>query len=465
MFDNLRRWLRGGVLLGGNGVIPVNSSRGESIAGNETIFSAISMLSGAISSLPVSVRQDFRRLSPEEHDVARLLEYGPNPCMTTFRFISCMEVLRDCTGAAYAVKELDRSGGLAALWLMKTENVQPLIDRETRELYYRVRDETSGETAVLHSSLVLAVGHVSTDGITPISPIAVLHASLAYDKSVKEFSVSQMENGSRANIAIRVRGNLTPEQLAKYDAMIGRFKRSGFLYIDDGKEVQELKGANVIDPKVFEVENITIARVARAYNIPLEKFLPERTSYSSAEQSDLNYLRDTILPMARMYEQEFSQKLLSPQDRAAGVQIKFSLNGFARADMATRGEFYMKGVRTGWFCLDDVRSLEDLPPLPDTLGQEFYISKDLISVQAQKTGGAGANVPAAAPGEEIARVSLNGAQISGILQIVQAVASGQMEHGSAITLLISAFPFDETVAEQILGTPGNPTEIREGEEI
>ena len=352
------------------------------LATNETIFSAVTMLAGAVASAPIAVRQDYRKLAPRENGIARLCEYGFNPQMTTFQFIRSLETLRDVTGAGYAIKELDPAGNIAALWLMRTELVEPAVERESRELYYHIRDPDGGEGYYVHSAMILAVTHISEDGVHPVNPVAVLASSLKYDREVKEFSIEQMQNGLRASLVITVRGNQSQDQLEKYDEMLRKFKRSGVLYLDDGKTVTELKNQNIIDPKVFEVENITVARVARAYTIPLEKFLPDKTSYSSAEQSDLNYLKDTILPIARMYEQEFSRKLLTERERDDGLSVKFSLNGFARADMKTRGDFYMKGVRSGWFCLDDVRELEDMPPLPDGLGREFFISKDLIPVRS-----------------------------------------------------------------------------------
>lgn len=351
----------------------------DTLASNETIFSAITMLSGAMASLPITLRKNSVGVEAEDHRVAGLLEYGPNYNMTTFQFIRCMETLRDSTGAGYAIKELDVWGNIEALWLIKTEYVTPMRDRESRELYYHIRDPDTYEDIYMHNSFVLAVTHISYDGENPINPIAVLRSSLEYDKEVKEFSVDQMHNGLRAKIVVKwLNTNLSLEQIEEYNKVIQTFKKSGVLYLDKGKEMKELTGSSPIDPKVFESENITIARVARVYNIPLEKFLPDKTSYSSAEQSDLNYLRDTILPMVRMYEQEFSKKLLLRQERATGMRIKFSLNGFARADMKTRGEFYSQGIRSGWFCHDEVRELEDMPPLPDGLGQIFYISRDLV---------------------------------------------------------------------------------------
>ena len=55
--------------------------------------------------------------------------------------------------------------------------------------------------------------------------------------------------------------------------------------------------------------------------------------------------------------------------------------------------------------------------------------------------------------EEIAKISLNGAQISSILEIVRAVGNGEMGLDSAITLLTTAFSFEEQDARRILGNP------------
>jgi hypothetical protein len=53
----------------------------------------------------------------------------------------------------------------------------------------------------------------------------------------------------------------------------------------------------------------------------------------------------------------------------------------------------------------------------------------------------------------VASISLNGAQIQSLLQIVTAVAANQLQYDSAIVLITSAFPFDEQVAKSILGNP------------
>lgn len=148
--------------------------------------------------------------------------------------------------------------------------------------------------------------------------------------------------------------------------------------MDQGKEFQELKNSSFIDPKVFDVENITIARVARVYNIPLHKLLAEKQSYSSAEQADLEYIKDTILPDIRQDEEELNKKLLTETQRNEGYSWKFNLNGLARADMKTRGDFYFKGIRSAWFTPNEIRALEEMQPIKG--GDQLFVSRDLIPI-------------------------------------------------------------------------------------
>lgn len=61
----------------------------------------------------------------------------------------------------------------------------------------------------------------------------------------------------------------------------------------------------------------------------------------------------------------------------------------------------------------------------------------------------------------IAQVSLNGAQISALLLIVQSVVDSKLEYGAALTLITSAFPYDEETAKKILGNPNNLVQSEE----
>jgi phage portal protein BeeE len=80
-----------------------------------------------------------------------------------------------------------------------------------------------------------------------------------------------------------------------------------------------------------------------------------------------------------------NRKLLTKQERLRGLGFKFNVNALLRGDSKTRGEFYFKGIRSGWFTPNEVRAYEELPPLPG--GDVLYMSKDLSPIDDRGGGG------------------------------------------------------------------------------
>lgn len=346
------------------------------LASNETIFAAVSMLSNAIASAPISLRVGYEKVLPRDHTVAEMCEFGFNNSMTTFEFMRAMEAQRCAEGAAYAIKRYNRNHRVCGLYLLKSSEVEPIVEKSTNELYYRIYDDTG--YSLIHSENIIEVDFVSADGYTKgIKPISVLRNALAYDKEVKTFAMNQMQYGIKPNLVITVDDDMSDAALDEYDKLINRFKQRGIIYLDPGKSLSEVKQGTVIDPKVFEAEQITIKKVASVFNMPVGK-LWGSDNYSSAEEADLVYLKDTILPLIRMYEQAFSKGLLTKKERYDGYSVKFSMNGYARANMGSRGEFYQKGLRNGWFSANEIREWEDMPPYEG--GDRHFVSKDLIDV-------------------------------------------------------------------------------------
>lgn len=345
-----------------------------SLADNETIFSAISRLANTMSSLSLELYQNYNTINEFNNDIATLIE-EPNRYMTSFNFISTLETLRNTYGNAYSLIEYDESMQPISLYILDNNYVEPFIEKGTRELYYRVWD--GDKFIFVHSSNIIHVKYISTTGYKGINPLSVLKNSINYDKEVKEFSINQMQNGLKSNIVIQLKSKLNKDAMDAYTDMLRKFQKNGILFLDEGKEAKELN-SNFIDPKVFEVENITIARVARVFNIPLYKLLDGKQSYKNSEQADLEYIKDTILPIVRQYEKEFNRKLLNPILRMNGYKFKFNLSSLKRADMQSRADFYFKGLRSAWFTPNEIRALEDLPPLNG--GDKLYVSRDLISI-------------------------------------------------------------------------------------
>lgn len=347
------------------------------LANNETIFAAITILSNAIATAPISLKKGYEKVPPRDHSLAKLCRDGPNPNDTMFIFIRLMEVLRNLKGKSYAIKEYDYYGNILNIWVLDSDSVSKYIIPETKELWYAIKSERGID--YIHSSHIIEVSHISADGMYGISPIKVLRNTLQYEKEVKEFSLEQLNNSINIKYAFKINGNLNPQKIKEYNELIQKYIEKGVIYLDSGKELKELQEKNFIDTKVFEVEKITTAKVAKVFNLPPHKLSSESQLPTSAEQGDLEFLVNTILPIVRMYEQEFNKKCLSEIERDEGYEIKFNLNGFARGDMKTRGDFYQKMIRSAGLTPNEMRNLEDLPPKPG--GDDLFVSRDLIAIK------------------------------------------------------------------------------------
>ncbi|MED0676978.1 phage portal protein [Aneurinibacillus thermoaerophilus] len=359
----------------------------ETLATNETIFSAINRLSNSLASLPLKV---YRNYQPVQTRIADMMENSPNPNMTGFDFIRTMEAFRDTYGNAYALKQYDSHFQVVGLYFLDPSKVKPVIEKESKELYYEIHGDDG--TYYIHNMDIVHVKHIHTIGYEGISPLKVLKNSIDYDTQVKQFSLDQMESGIKASFALKIAASLSKEKKAEMLEMFKSFyskNGSGVILLDAGHDLKELK-QDIIDMKVFEVERITRSRVATVYNLPphmLGDF--SDTNFSSMEQQALEYVQNTILPIVRMYEQEFNKKLLTPQERRQGLTFKFNINGLLRGDIKTRGDFYFKGIRSGWFTPNEVRAYEELPPVEG--GDKLYMSRDLSPIDDPTRNGKGVN--------------------------------------------------------------------------
>ncbi len=367
LYDRFRSWFE-----------PYNifsrlSSR--TLATNETIFAAVSRLSNSMASLPLKLLEDFK---PVSTGISDLLSNSPNPNMTGFDFIRTLEAFRNTSGNGYALKDYDNNFQVAALWILDPAKVKPVIEKNTKELWYEIEGDNG--TYYVYNMDMLHVKHIHTTGYVGISPIDVLKNTIDFDTKVKEFTLDQVDGAVKASFILKMATQLKDE---KKKEVLDSFKRfyqenGGVLIQEQGTEIKEIE-RKFIDTRVFEVERITRTRVASVYNMPAHMLgETEGVNYASMEQMALEFVQGTLVSIVTQYEKEFNRKLLTPGERLKGRYFKFNINSLLRGDMKTRGEFYFKGVRTGFFKPNEVRGWEDLPPEPG--GDKLYMSGDLYPV-------------------------------------------------------------------------------------
>lgn len=358
----LPRWLRGDYTM----------------ANSEIIFSAVSRIANALASMPM---HHYIGHSPKEDELDDLVSFEPNPTMTAFVFFQTLEACRLTYGNAYALKIPSAERSEPYLYILDPDRVKPIIDKESRELWYRITPE-EGKAYYIHNFHVIHIPFISSNGYHGVSPISVLQNTLRFQSHVEEFSAKQLEKGVNAQVVLEAPANLGKDQRTKaIEDFQETYRETGgnILLLESGIQAKALN-LSAIDAKVFECEKMSRSRVAMVYNIPphmLGDF--SETSYTSQEQQTLEFMSLTMTPVVTLYEQAFSRSLITRKDRQRGGKFKIEITAILRSDMTTMADVHQKAIRGGWKTINEARRYDGSADVDG--GDETLVSKDLVPLR------------------------------------------------------------------------------------
>lgn len=348
------------------------------LQGHEAIYAAVTRIANTVASIPVHVYKG--REQQDTHPLEKLLNLSPNPSMSAYIFKQTMEAFRNTEGMAYALIIRDGLGEITRLDVLDPTRVRPLIERDSREIWYDITLE--GKTYPIPGYMVLALKHMSANGISGIRPLDVLRGSLDYDAEVKEISLNQLD-GINHGVMLEVPGQALDE--TRKAQIVADFLDA---YESSGQRVLVLEGGikattfnqSPVDAQLMDVERITRNRVATVYNLPPHMLGDySDTSFSTAEQQMQEFLQLTVIPIVQQWEDELNRKLLSDADYKVGYRFRFDTDSLIRADMVAMANKYQMAIRGGWMRMNEVREREGLPPDPN--GDELMCARDIIPLR------------------------------------------------------------------------------------
>jgi HK97 family phage portal protein len=348
----------------------------SSLSTNELIFTAITKKSNVLASLPLKLYENYDVVNS---DVADLLLNSPNKNMSGFDFIRILEVCRNSTGNGYALIMPNIRGLPDQLVPLDPDYVEEVFDTESNELWYKVQGQK--EAYYFHNLSIIHVKHVhGANTWRGISPIKVLENTLKFDKAVKEFSISEMEQAPNSFI-LKYGANVDKE---KRQDVVENFRsfyaeNGGVLFSEPGVEIEKLE-RKFVSADIAASETISAKRIANVIGVPVHWLgAADGQSYSSLEHLMREYVVVTLTPDVTQYEQEFNRKLLLSDARKEGQYWKFNLKSLLRGDTAAQTNFYNSGIRNGYLSQDDVRRYEDLPPAGGAAAN-LWVSGDLYPI-------------------------------------------------------------------------------------
>jgi HK97 family phage portal protein len=116
------------------------------------------------------------------------------------------------------------------------------------------------------------------------------------------------------------------------------------------------------EAQFIQTQKFSVATICRFYGVPPEMMAGETAgheAYTSPEMRGVDFLTFTLRPWLLRVERAVSTLLPSTQ------RAKFNAGGFVRATLRDRYEAHRIAIEAGFLTRNEVRELEDRPPLPD----------------------------------------------------------------------------------------------------
>lgn len=174
-------------------------------------------------------------------------------------------------------------------------------------------------------------------------------------------------NGGRPSGVLKFPGTLTPESTqrikASWQNAHAGSSSGGTAVLESGGDFIPLAFTSV-DAEFMAQRQFQIVEIARAFGVPVSMIGDlSRATWSNSLEQRQQFLMFSLLPWLRAWEAAYTRVLVADNELDTH-SIEFITDDFLRADTASRAEAYSKFRAAGVYTSNELRRLENLPPLP-----------------------------------------------------------------------------------------------------
>ncbi|WP_175701173.1 phage portal protein [Burkholderia ambifaria] len=366
----------------------------------------VTLLSESIAQLPIELyeRSGDDRKPAVDHPLYSILKYAPNPWQTPFEYQEQSQVAVGLRGNSYSFIERDQGGVIQGLYPLDNEAMTVMKGPDLMPVY-RVHGSDPMPRRLVHH-----VRWMSINGYTGLSPV-LLHANaIGHAQAIQQYAGKSFMNGTALSGVIeRPKESPALKDQASVDRITdgwnAKFGGSGnakkVALLQEGMTFKPLSMTNV-DAALIDALRLSALDIARIYKIPAHMVNElERATFSNIEHQSLQFVIYTLLPWVKRHEQAKTRDLLLPSERKQYF-IEYNLAGLLRGDQSSRYAAYAVGRQWGWLSINDIRRLENMPPVE---GGDIYLSPmNMVDASKPQQLPVGKTEPTQAAIDEIERI-------------------------------------------------------------
>ncbi|MCW1431389.1 phage portal protein [Novosphingobium sp. JCM 18896] len=337
--------------------------------GLSATWSCVNLIAGTIASLPLVVYRTSAggvRTVAQGHPLYYVLHDSPNFDQTALDFWEFMAASIELQGNAYASVERRDDGSVYSLIPIRPDIVT--VTRVNGLLRYEWSE--GGRAIVKDVRDVLHIRGPMGNALSGASTLAACRGTFASALATDSAARTTFSNGMRPSGVLRTKDSLTREQRndaerALQEKYSGSINAGLPMVLDRDMQWQQInitpEDAQMLDSRKFSGEEI-----CRIFGVPpaMVGYGDKASNWGTGKEVDvLGFQKFTLRKRLKRIEQAVMKQLLTPADRAQGITLEFNLEGLLRADSQGRAQFYQTMTQLGAMTINEVRALENLPPV------------------------------------------------------------------------------------------------------
>lgn len=313
-----------------------------------TVYRCVDLISDSVAVLPLKTyqldAQGFKR-EYKEHPAYPILDLEPNEDMTRYVFFKTLMASVLLTGNGYAYIERDYSLNILQLIYIPSTQVSIVYITDKKGIM-RKRYQVVGFKELVEPRDMIHVLNFSYDGIMGVSTLTHARQTINISTSTEEHAAGFFKSGaSVSGILTYEGGRLDKKQKdeiyqiweERTNPVTGR--PNGVAILEKNMTYQPIsispKDSQFIESRMFNVVDI-----CRFFSVsPIKVFDLSKSSYSTVEATQLQYLTDTVLAVITKIEQEINRKVFLQSERGK-VIAEFDTSAILRTDKAAQASFY-----------------------------------------------------------------------------------------------------------------------------
>ena len=285
-------------------------------------------------------------------------------------------------GNAYA--QIIRNGKNEVVGLYPLMPDRMTVDRDEKgSLYYEYLLNTDDAKTIkskdsvvrLKPEDVLHIPGLGFDGLVGYSPIAMAKNAIGLAIATEEYGSKYFSNGAVPSGVLEHPGTLKDPSKVRdsWNETFGGSRNSNKVAVlEEGMKYTPISIAPN-EAQFLETRRFQIGEIARIFRVPPHMIGDlERATFSNIENQSIEFVKYTLDPWVCRIEAALNRRLLSDKEKGTYF-FKFNLDGLLRGDYKSRMDGYAIARQNGWMSANDIRELENQPPIPEEEGGNLYL--------------------------------------------------------------------------------------------